>query len=254
MALAHPADSPARTSSLREALRHWRTARDLSPVMAPTHARLGRYRDLFDRADPAVVYFERARYLLPTDADMAFFSGEARWKTGDIQGACSDWKDSLRYSDRHLIAILDHAKSKLAPGAILSDILPDHPATILRANEILFPKPDQYDAGRREYLSRAQQLIAALPQKTAADWELEARLHIQLGRTDEAALAYRRALGLSPRQTAWRLDYAQLLRRSGSLKEARDELETVLAQDPNNHAARDLRDVLLRELKLAKKE
>jgi Tfp pilus assembly protein PilF len=50
------------------------------------------------------------------------------------------------------------------------------------------------------------------------------------------------------------LDYAQLLRRSGSLKEARDELETVLAQDPNNHAARDLRDVLLRELKLAKKE
>ena len=40
-ALTRPADSPERTADLREALRHWRRARDLSPVMAPTPAWCG---------------------------------------------------------------------------------------------------------------------------------------------------------------------------------------------------------------------
>ena len=57
--------------------------------MAPTHARLGHYRDLFERADPALAYFERARSLLPTDAGMIFFCGQARWQAGDVAGACA---------------------------------------------------------------------------------------------------------------------------------------------------------------------
>ena len=41
--------------------------------MAPTHARLGRHRDLFERADPALTYFLRARSLLPTDPEIVYY-------------------------------------------------------------------------------------------------------------------------------------------------------------------------------------
>jgi uncharacterized protein len=68
---------------------------------------------------------------------------------------------------------------------------------------------------------------------------------------EPALLAYRRALGLSPRRTEWRIEYAQLLRQTGALKDARRELETVLAQEPANRPAQDLLEIVKREMTLA---
>ena len=54
VALHRPLGSPPWEEEVRTALGHWRGAQTfLFPVMAPPHARLGRYRDLFRRADPA---------------------------------------------------------------------------------------------------------------------------------------------------------------------------------------------------------
>jgi predicted Zn-dependent protease len=130
--------------------------------------------------------------------------------------------------------------------------MPDRPAVLLKAADALFPADEKESPVRREYLERARDALAARPTKTAAEWELEARLEVGLGRPDQAAAAYRRALGLSPRQTAWRLAYAELLHQSGALEEARRELDTIAAQDPGNKAAKDLRAVVERELKLSR--
>jgi predicted Zn-dependent protease len=104
---------------------------------------------------------------------------------------------------------------------------------------------------RRAYVEKAQALASARPHKTADDWELAARLETELGHTEPALLAYRRALGPSPRRTEWRIAFAQLLRQTGALKEARRELETVLAQEPANRPAQDLLEIVKREITLA---
>ena len=107
---------------------------------------------------------------------------------------------------------------------------------------------------RQAYLEAARDQLTARATKSAAEWELEARLVARLGRLDRAAAAYRRALGLAPRQVAWRVAYAEVLRRSGFPKDARQELETLVAQDPNNRPARDQLEVVRRELKLRGEE
>lgn len=256
LALTRPDGSAERTAAMREALGQWRAARDLSPVMAPTHARLGAHRDLFERADPALTYFERARRLFPTDPEMPYFCGRARWQAGDLAGACADWKASLAGSDRYLGDILELARQRIGPDDILRDVMPDRPAVLLKAADALFPKDEAEAPGRRAYLERARDALAAQSPgaKAAADWELEARLEAGLGRPDRAAAAYRRALGLSPRQGEWRVAYAELLRQSGNLKDAARELETVVAQDPNNRPARDQLAVVRREIKLRGRE
>lgn len=249
-ALTRPPASAARAADLREALRHWRAARDLSPALAPTHARLGRYRDLFAEADPALAYFERARGLLPTDATMIYHCGQARWEAGDAAGACADWRASLALSDRHLADVLAAAGPRLGPAAVLRDVLPDRPEVILRAADALFPAAGPDAPGRRAYLERALALAAERPAKAAADWEVEARLEAALGRPDRAAAAYGRAVGLAPRETRWRAAYADALRAAGDLAGARRELETVVAQEPGNKAARDRLEVVIREIQL----
>jgi len=57
------------------------------------------------------------------------------------------------------------------------------------------------DPARRVYLRKARDLVAGKPDKTAHDWELEARLAIGLGDLNAATTAYQRALSLAPRQT-----------------------------------------------------
>jgi tetratricopeptide (TPR) repeat protein len=254
-ALTRPPESAEQAADLRAALGHWRAARDLSPVMAPTHARLGRYRDRFATADPPLAYFERARHLLPTDATMIYYCGQARWAAGDVSGACADWRASLSSSDLHLAEILALARGRLTPAEVLRDVLPgDRPATTLKAADALFPDGGADHPGRRAYLEAARDRLAARDAKSAAEWELEARLEAGLGRPDRAAAAYRRALGLAPRQVPWRLAYAEVLRQTGALKDARRELETAVAQDPNNRPARDQLEVVRRELRLKGEE
>jgi tetratricopeptide (TPR) repeat protein len=252
-ALHHPPGSAERTADLRAALSQWRMARDLSPVMAPTHARLGRFRDGFVQADPAVVYLERARHLLPTDPEMAYLCGLARWQAGDVPGACSDWQASLSASGQYLPDILGCVLPVLGAEQVLSAVLPETPERILAAANLL----DSGGSGtgdRRLFLDKARCLAVAKPEKKAADWELEARLEIGLGAPDRAALAYRRAVGLDARRIDWRMAYAEALRASGDLDGARRELDIVLALEPMNRGARDRRDIVIREAQLRPKK
>jgi O-antigen ligase/tetratricopeptide (TPR) repeat protein len=253
-ALNRPAGSAERQADLQEALRHWRTARDGTPLMSPTQARLGRYRDLFASADPALLYYERARSLLPTDATMIYYCGQARWDAGDVAGACADWRASLSIAPVHLVDILGAVRSRLAPDVILRDVLPDQPERILAAADNLFANSGPSNPARRAYLERALSLIGNRAVKEAADWDLEARLESALGHPDRAAAAYRQAVGLAPRNTSMRLAYSRALHRAGALSDCRRELETVLAQEPGNRTARDQLDVVIRELQLQGKD
>jgi O-antigen ligase/tetratricopeptide (TPR) repeat protein len=252
-ALGNPANSPERTTELREALRHWRAARDLSPVMAPTHARLGRYRDFFEQADPAIAYLERARQLLPTDAEMAFECGLVRWRSGDLAGACADWRASLAASEKFLPEILKLAGPKLGPEAVLREVLPEQPSVQMHAAELLFPDSERGSPIHRMFLEQARAKLAAKTSgKTAGDWELEARINVALNEPEQASTAYRHALGLSPRRTDWRFAYAQFLQKTGAPTDAQRELKIVLAQQPSNRPAQDLLAVVEREIKLKK--
>ena len=69
-----------------------------------------------------------------------------------------------------------------------------------------------------------------------------------LERPDQAIAAYRAALAREPDQAGWRLELALLLRQQGRLAEAQSEVGTLLAQQPNNTRALDLRTELAREI------
>jgi O-antigen ligase/tetratricopeptide (TPR) repeat protein len=270
VALTFPEGSPEREVALREALGHWRAARDLSPVIAPTHARLGRHRDLFQRADPALTYFLRARSLMPTDPEIIYSCGEARWKAGDAAGACEDWKESLNRSDQFLKDVLDRAAQRLTPEQILSEALPDRPEIVFKAATILFENADPRPPAYRAYLRKALELLTAkVTGKTAADWELQGKLEARLDHPNEAIVAYRRAVGLAPRRADWRFEYAQLLyniatdesnapnrdpERSSQwlnmLKDAEHELELVWELEPRNRDARNLWEIVRRQIRL----
>lgn len=249
-ALTRPPGSAGRTADLSAALREWRTARDLSPVMAPTHARLGHYGGLFAQADPPAAYLARARRLMPTDPEMAYLSGRARWDAGDVEGAAADWRAALAGSDARLADIVRAAAARLGAAGVLNQVLPDDPARIERAAELLFPAGSPDAAGRRAYLERARTLVLARAEKTAADWALEGRLEGALGEPARAATAFQNALALDPRQTGWRLARAAALQDAGDLDAAARELEAVLTREPNHRAARDRLDVVRREIEL----
>jgi tetratricopeptide (TPR) repeat protein len=238
--------------------------------MAPTHARLGRHRDLFERADPALTYFLRARSLLPTDPEIIYYCGQARWEAGDTAGACADWRDSLNRldrlpkdtSDRLLKDVLERGGQRLRPVEILADALPDKPEVIERATGILVEEGRIGPEDRHQYRTKARDLLAYKTDgKTAADWELEARLEDQLERPDQALEAYRRAVGLAPRETQWRIAYAQLLVREGMqsssrskderlelLKEAEHELWVLVSRQGARGEAARQRQLVLGEI------
>jgi tetratricopeptide (TPR) repeat protein len=77
---------------------------------------------------------------------------------------------------------------------------------------------------------------------------LRGRAEAELGDPDAAVTTYETALRLEPQQDDWRYEYADLLRQKGRLKDALNELRTVVGRRPGHRKAQELLQRIAREL------
>ena len=112
----------------------------------------------------------------------------------------------------------------------------------------LHPGPEGAER-RRPFLERALVLLDRQPGvPSAEDWHTKALLHRALGQAPAAVAALEMALRQSPQQVGWRYELAGLLHQEGYWKEARQELQIVLGQQPTNAGARRLLDEVERRI------
>jgi tetratricopeptide (TPR) repeat protein len=225
---------------LEPALRHYRWARDLCPLLAEPHFQIAANIQRFTRAEPRQPYLERAKKLAPDDAEQWYLCGIQEQFDGHPRRAWKSWHRSLELSDRYQTVIVVSVARSANAAAAFPEVLPDRPAVWLAAANQLFPSAKDASA-RRPFLERALQLLDAKSGALdATDLEVKGSVYASLGRPDEAVVAFQAALALEPDKAELRLKVAKLLFRKGHLQDARQELVTILQVHPGHGEAREL--------------
>jgi len=220
-------------------------ARDSCPLLAEPQRFLADNADEFKQADTRLTYLERVAFVTPSDPGVWYAWGHELFDKQPAQ-AYEKWRRSLELSDIFLPSILEVSTIRLKPLAIRDEILPDDPKILVAAALQLYPRPT---AERQLFLDKA---VALLENQTTPlkgkDLRAQALIQSALGRSEEALAIYQAALAYEPRQVTWRFEFAQLLFQQKRLQEARAELLTVLAAQPEYTAARDLLGFVERQL------
>jgi O-antigen ligase/tetratricopeptide (TPR) repeat protein len=235
LAQAHiDSGSPA---DVRAALAALRTARDRCPVYPEVQFRLGLFARSFEKGDPPLAYFERAKRLLVMDADVWFASGMESLRTGDEAGAWTGFRQSLALSGKRSKAIIAEAGKRLPPDRLAALVLLDDPVMLLAAADQLYPDPAKQAALRRPLLERA---AAAPPSATTPEPLLAAARALgELGRGAEAEAVWRRVVALAPERIEYRDLFARWLEDEERYAVAVVELEWLTDRRPDDKAFRD---------------
>jgi O-antigen ligase/tetratricopeptide (TPR) repeat protein len=229
------------------ALRHYLHARDLCPLIAKTHVRIAAGVEWFEKADPRSEYLRRAKRACSCDPEVWYLAGVLELKDQQKQQACSSWRRSLELSQQFLTPILERAGKVFGRGELIEKVLPAQADTLLAAAAQLYPEPGEPE--RRPFLEKARAVLAAKSAPlTAEELHVRARTELELGDWAAASRSYTAALLRAPNEVDWRCEYAALLRRQGKLKESRQELLTVLGQQPHHAQALDLLEKVAEEL------
>jgi O-antigen ligase/tetratricopeptide (TPR) repeat protein len=222
------------------ALRAYLEARDLCPLLSRPQIRIAANLPYFAKAEPRTVYLDRAKRLVTNDHDLWFLFGLQELVEGKHARAAQSWHRALELSDNLLPSMVQMGQKELGSEVFLSEVLPDKPALLVRAAELLFPGPNSVEQ-QRPFLEKAQRLLRDQPGELTADqWHLRARVDATFGQLAEAQEAYHTALQQAPTQTGWRLEYAVLLHSMGRLAEARRQVVDVLRTDPRQPQALEL--------------
>jgi tetratricopeptide (TPR) repeat protein len=217
-------------------LRHHLQARDLCPLIAKAHLRIAASAEWLKRADPREAYLQRAKRAYPVSPEVWYLAGNLELSDLHEQAAWASWRRSLALSPQFLDPIVKRAGEVLAPDRLIEHVLPDDPGTLMAAADRLYPRAD--DEGREPFLRRALICLQRREEEpTAPELYLKAQLQVALGEEQGALTSYADALLRDPGQVGWRFAYAELLRKRGRLKEARQELRYVLAKDPTHAGA-----------------
>jgi O-antigen ligase/tetratricopeptide (TPR) repeat protein len=241
------AERDATRASLTAALRHYLRARDLCPLLAKPHVELAAHVNALEQADERAAYLERAKFLVPAEPDLWYWCGVLELVDGRPDEAWQSWRHSLGLFDVYAPEILDASSRFLGAEQVRDVVLPDQPRLLVKAALRLYPGPNQAEV-RKGFFEKALGLLDTGPPPEAEDLRLKAFLLETLGRPDEALTAYRAALIRMPLQTAWRYDFARLLAEQGQFSEARREVLSVLAREPNYRQAQELRATVERRL------
>ena len=235
LAQAHLDASAERGTSgihIHAALRALRTARELCPLVAEVHARLGLFAGHFSRSEPALVHLERAKLILKTDSQIWYACGVEAAKAGEPANAIAQWKRSLELSPSQLRPILRTAKQTLSPADILRMVLPDDPVVLLGAAEELYPDRLKQRAERRPFLERAT--IGERPGATVPQWIAVATACGELERIGDARQAWGRALELDRDGLPAHEGFARFLEAEELYEEALPQLQWLLAKRPTD--------------------
>lgn len=235
---------------LAEALRAFRTARGLNPLLPRPHARMGQYAEAFSATEPAATHFARAKRLVPHDPDVWAASCRDAIRRKEWDRAWDDGRQSLTLSPRNLAMIVQAARPYLTTEEIRTRLIPAEPVALMRSSEVLFPDPVQRTESARLFLEGA---IDALPEQPTADqWAAVAQAHEALGHPTEAANAWVEAVTLAPRRYDLREQYAQWLEREEVYDEAMVQLEWLMQRRPNDSTLIDRHDAARHGARLLK--
>ena len=229
-------------------LRYLREARAANPLLPRPHARLGLYADYFQSGEAAAVHFARAKRLLPVDADIWFASGREALARGDEAAAWADWQQSLARSSRHLGEVLRASRGKLGADEVRTKLLPADPAVQVAAADVLYPDREAQAAERRPFLEAAA--AADRPDLPLDRLMIVADALSELGRPDESAAVWRRAVDAEPESASVRDLYAGWLEREERYEEAIEQLEWLRQEQPRSEAYRDRLDAAKHGLEL----
>jgi tetratricopeptide (TPR) repeat protein len=233
-----------------ESLRYARKARDLSPVFARPQVRLGVNGSHLSRAQSPAWYFERALRSSPTDPTIWFAAGKQRYDSGDLTGAWRDWKRSLDIDLRHFDTIVVDAKKQLTWAELIDQVFPSAPKSIYVAMERLYPEPSTEQ--RIPFLKRAVKEFDQMgPKRAASDDLLHGKILRELKRDDEAIVALKLGLTKEPSSMALHWELAQAYYDREMFLEAQKEVRFILGRRSSDLQARELSEVLERELILS---
>lgn len=89
---------------------------------------------------------------------------------------------------------------------------------------------------------------ALTKERLASALEMRARILSTERKWEDAAACYRELVTLEPGDFSMRTDFGALLVRQGKLAEALEQYDQALAIDPSNEAARENRELVLRQV------
>lgn len=162
--------------------------------LARTFSELGLVYVVYDFPDAAVVCFDNARRLAPSDPQWAYLGGYVRKLKGDLDEAIPLLERSLELDPTFVPALLRLGRAHLELGRLA------------------------------EARDRFEAALAADPSSAAA-FEGLGKIAVAEGESERAVGAFRRALELEPDASSLHYALAQAYRDLGRLDEARAELE-----------------------------
>jgi O-antigen ligase/tetratricopeptide (TPR) repeat protein len=237
--LADIVQRPLLKADFYPGMEHCLAARDACPLMPEPHLVLGRNASKLASAEPALDYFERAKFLAPRLPEVWFFSGLQRQAMNDRAGAWSDWHHCLTLSPRFLDAILVQAVGSMtradAATDLIGQVLPDDQPEMLISTAIrLFGREDLKQV-RHAYFKAALDAFAkqgAFPPTASA--LKKAQIEDELGKHTEAEQTLQGLLLRDPYHADGRYQLAKHYFDLGQFDQCRKQLDTLRFSAPSH--------------------
>ena len=225
-----------------EGLKAARKARDLCPLVAAAHVRLGAFSHLFEKSEPPATHFDRAKRVAGFDGDVWYLSGSAALERNDRAAAWADWRESLSRSRSRLEPVVKRAAEHLPPGELMKHVLPDDPEVWVAAGEFVSPE------AKPEWLRAAATRLSAAPPERESGWLAWGTALEGLG--EESVEVWRRGHERFPNSLALLDRFAARLEADERYEEAIPHLEALKTREKDKPAYRDRLDAAEHALKL----
>jgi predicted O-linked N-acetylglucosamine transferase (SPINDLY family) len=235
-----------------------RRAIALKPELAEAHNNLGAALEDRGAIAEAIASYRRAAQLQPGRADVRFNLANALAKGGDPQESAALYRSILALAPNYVPALINLARIEAGAGreaeaeALFARVL-----SLEAGNGEALAGLGLIALGNGEYEKAAELLDAAARAKPErAEWHRLAALACQrLGRHDEAAAAFRRALDADPGNgdawIGWVASLASSARQEEALAAARAGLEQVSGRAPEGDEERERRALVHSALMLS---
>ncbi len=240
------------------ATRSFLEARRCCPIWADPHIQLAGFDYLFTEADQGLTYLQRGLDLCGAESGPLLLVGLLAAQRGEVDLASKAWRRSLEARPGNWTEIVDVAGVTLGPQQLLDEVLPESGDLAVKMGDRLYYSPISPlgrnsglpDAERIAFMEEALRRLRLdneLP--NAERLSLEARALSRLDRRDEAVDAMERAIMLSSRTIAYRVELARWLLDWDRIEEANQLVEDSLRIRPGQADLERLRGRIRRTLR-----
>jgi tetratricopeptide (TPR) repeat protein len=213
------------------ALKAARAGRNVQPLAAGQHLRLGRFADRFARGEPARVHLDRAKRVNAVEPDVWYVCGTVEADRGEWEAALADWREALARSPRRLAAIGRTAAGRVPPEQFRARALPDDPVMWFAVTPQLFP--DATAPGRAEWLRAIDTRYSRHEPESVAGFLAWGSALEELSAGATAIRAWRRAVERFPDDTPLHDRLAARLEAEEDYPEALPILEWLTGHHPD---------------------